>query len=281
MTRVAVTGYASMDYAVRLDGPPLADRTVRIVQRSSDGWPRLGGSPSYVARALAGAGVKDAVPISWVGGDADGDHYIALLATAGLSTTGIDRAPGRTPISILAYQPDGGCACLFDKGLDDEPVLSPRQSELVASAGWVCLTVGPPAVSRAVLDVIGPEVRLVWAVKGDPKALTPELATAIAGRADVITYSQRERSFLEPILAAAGKRIGRILVETRGAEGAVVTSGKMNAEIACEPVTSSDTTGAGDTFVGGLIASLMRDSADPRRAVQAAMTSVTRLLVSR
>ena len=41
MTSVAMTGYASLDYVVRLDRTPVADTTATILSRPLD-WPRLG-----------------------------------------------------------------------------------------------------------------------------------------------------------------------------------------------------------------------------------------------
>ncbi|MFZ2109331.1 MAG: hypothetical protein WAV18_28820, partial [Roseiarcus sp.] len=78
MTSVAITGYASLDYVVRLDRTPVADTTATIRSRPLD-WPRLGGSPAYVASAMVAAGV-DATPISWVADDADGRLYCEALA---------------------------------------------------------------------------------------------------------------------------------------------------------------------------------------------------------
>ena len=57
---IVVTGYASLDYAVRLDRPPRPDPTATILSRP-DEWPRLGGSPAYVAAALVEGGVRDAI----------------------------------------------------------------------------------------------------------------------------------------------------------------------------------------------------------------------------
>ena len=49
---IVVTGYASLDYALRLDSRAAPDRTATILSRPRE-WPRLGGSPAYVAAALA------------------------------------------------------------------------------------------------------------------------------------------------------------------------------------------------------------------------------------
>ena len=112
---VVVTGYASLDYAVRLDRPPRPDTTATILSRP-DEWPRLGGSPAYVAAALVEGGVRDAIPISWVADDADGARYRTGLARSGFGRWNRLRF-GRTPVCILAYQPDGACHCLYDPGL--------------------------------------------------------------------------------------------------------------------------------------------------------------------
>ena len=144
---VVVTGYASLDYAVRLDRPPRPDATATILSRPAE-WPRLGGSPAYIAAALVGGGVHDAIPISWVADDADGACYRAGLARVGVRTDGIASGSGRTPICILAYQPDGGCHCLYDPGLAEPIELDRAQRDLVADADWVCLTVGPAEATR-------------------------------------------------------------------------------------------------------------------------------------
>ena len=53
---VVVTGYASLDYAMRLDRAPQPDATATILVAPLE-WPRLGGSPAYIACAMVAAGV--------------------------------------------------------------------------------------------------------------------------------------------------------------------------------------------------------------------------------
>src|SRR5271170_7245679 len=87
MTSVAITGYASLDYVVRLDRTPVDDTTATILSRPLD-WPRLGGSPAYVAGAMVAAGAV-ATSMSWVGDDADGRLYCEALASRGVGAHGI------------------------------------------------------------------------------------------------------------------------------------------------------------------------------------------------
>ncbi|MGQ3031694.1 MAG: carbohydrate kinase family protein, partial [Ferrovibrionaceae bacterium] len=150
MTRVAVTGYASLDHVVLLDGAVRPGMTTTILDRPRDAWPRLGGSPAFVAAALVQGGIGTVTPVSWVGDDEAGQDYLRRLAAAGMSGDGIAIVPGaRTPVAILAYDPDGGCACLYHPGLPKDLSLTPAQRDAVAAADWVSLTIGPRAITHA------------------------------------------------------------------------------------------------------------------------------------
>jgi ribokinase len=278
---VVVTGYASLDYAVRLDRAPRPDTTATILSRA-DEWPRLGGSPAYVAAALVGGGVRDTIPISWVADDADGSGYRAGLARSGIRTDGIASRPGRTPVCILAYQPDGACHCLYDPGLAEPIELDPRQGELVAAAEWVCLTIGPAGATRTALAVIRPDAKVAWAVKADARALPEDLASAVAARADIVAFSSGEAEFVSNARVSAGARKrSQILIETRGREGIALSQGGREDVFPVEPVAADDTTGAGDTFLGGFLAASILNSAPPSLAAKAGIEAARALLAGR
>jgi ribokinase len=281
MSAIVVTGYASLDYAVRLDRAPVADTTATISSRASE-WPRLGGSPAYVARALVAAGVRDATPISWVGDDEDGRRYRAGLTGQGVDVAGVAARPGRTPVCILAYQPDGGCHCFYDPGLDAPPDLDDRQRALVSTAGWVCLAVGPPQATFAALEATRDDARLVWAVKADRRAVPPDLAAAIAARADVIAASRGEAEFVADALGVAGTSARRRWrLETRGAEGVALTRDGHTDVFPVEPLAVRDATGAGDTFLGGFLSALIGGVEQPEAAVAAGARAAREMLVGR
>jgi len=278
---VVVTGYASLDYAVRLDRPPRPDTTATILSRA-DEWPRLGGSPAYVAAALVEGGARDAIPISWVADDADGARYREGLARLGVRTDGIALRSGRTPVCILAYQPDGACHCLYDPGLAEPIELDPRQGELVAAAAWVCLTIGPARATRTALAVVRSDAKVVWAVKADARALPEDLASAIAARADIVAFSSSEAEFVGKARVSAGARKrSQILIETRGREGVALSEGGREDFFPVEPLAADDTTGAGDTFLGGFLAASILESAAPAQAVKAGIEAARALLAGR
>ena len=280
MTPVVVTGYASLDYVVRLDRAPAPDETATVVSRPRE-WPRLGGSPAYVASALVAGGVVKARPITWVGDDDDGRQYRQALAQRSIDAEGVAARPGRTPVCILSYQPDGGCFCFYDPGLARPLALQPRQRELVAAADWICLTIGPPEATREILAAAQPGARLVWAVKADPKAMPDDLAAAVAARADIVAYSRREADFVERALSAGrGAPANQWRLETRGADGVTLTRGGRSETFAVDPIDAEDFTGAGDTFVGGFLASLITNG-DAKTAVAAGVGAARDMLIGR
>jgi len=283
MTSVAVTGYASLDYVVQLNAPPRPNQTSLIVSRPSEAWPRLGGSPSYIVPALARAGVAAATMITWVGADEQGAQYLRFLDDAGLSTAGVSRAlPGPTPVCILAYDPAGACYCFYEAAGGRGVSFDAGQLALIDSADWVCAAAQPTAASRDVLARVKPGQRLAWAVKADADAFPLDVRRDFAARADLIVHSRGERPFVEAALAEAGPgRPGRILVETRGSDGAQFTIGGRSVDVPTERIATADPTGAGDTFIGGLIAALIKDPNDPVAAIHAAGAAARVMLTAR
>lgn len=268
---IVVTGYASLDYSVRLDTPASPDRTSTILSRPRE-WPRLGGSPAYVCAALAATGVADATPVSWVGDDDEGARYRDELRRLGVSTDGVRGRPGRTPVCLLAYQPDGGCLCFYDPGLVTPIRLDASQRALVAAADALCLTVGPAEATREALALA--RALVVWAVKADARATPPDLAAALVERADVVIHNRGEAAFV----TAAGDP--RVRIETRGVAGVAIYDGRGEA-VPVEPLAADDTTGAGDAWVGGFLAAYAARGAPLREAVRAGVESARAMLAAR
>jgi len=283
VTRIAITGYASLDHVVMLDGIPTPGRTTTILERPEEAWPRLGGSPSYVAAALAAGGVDAASPVSWVGEDEAGLDFRRHLEARNVLTDGIATVAGaRTPMAILAYEPDGGCLCLYHPAIPKGLGLTLPQKQVIANADWLCITIGPLQATREALGALSPDGSLCWVVKDDPAALPPDLAAQLAARADLICFSAAEAAFIDRAFASAGvRRAGQTLIETRGGAGAQVTVGGVTSFVASEPLAITDPTGAGDTFAGGALAALAGGETDPVSIVKAGHKAARTLLSGR
>ena len=275
MKSLAVSGYASIDYVVGLADRIVGDRTALINSRDPANWPRAGGCPAYVAAAAARAG-EEAHAISWVGGDKAGEMFMREVAEKGVGIEGIGVMDGqRSPVAILAHQPDRSCACLFDPAFADGERLNPSQERILLDASHLCITVGPPHLAGAILRLGSGRVRLYWVLKRDSHAFPPALCEELSGKADVIFCNAAERD----LIGRTGR--GAIIVQTGGEEGVVIETADRFEIVEVERLEIADTTGAGDTLAGGFIAAEMASNAGPADALRMGMSSARRLLASR
>ncbi|NTE88368.1 carbohydrate kinase family protein [Agrobacterium rubi] len=283
MSSIVVTGYASLDHVIMLDGDVRAGCTTTILSRHPKAWPRLGGGPAYVTQSVARSFSGFVAPISWIGGDGPGDLYLDQLRDGGVYVNGIAKVDGaRTPVSVLAYDPHGDCAVLYDPGLPPSIGLTDTQRALIRSADWIGITIGPKIVTDELLDIIRPEQKLAWVVKNDPRAITPEQVAALAIRADLIFCNGRESTFLDSTREGIDRvRKDQILVETQGRLGAGFIRGSESRFVAAEPVDVTDPTGAGDTFAGGVIAAIMNGEKDLDVIGHAGNAAARKLLLER
>ena len=274
MNALAVTGYAGVDYVVGLVGQIAGDHTTLIDYRDPDDWPRVGGCPAYVAMAVAQHGHR-AYPVSWTGSDDHGDFYLAGLTAVGVDTKAVSRLDRKSPMSILGYQADGTCACLFDPGFGGEEVLTDTQRALISAASHVCVTVGPPQVTADILSARNEKARLYWICKNDLHCFTPPIRERLSAEADVIFLSSSERGLV------GNTRDTAVIVETLGSEGVRVAAADSAGQLPVERIAVRDTTGAGDTFAGGFIAAEMAGTASPLDAARAGIASVSAMLTKR
>ena len=268
MTALCVTGYGSLDYAVTLDGFAGGDRTTLISARDAAAWPRCGGCPAYVARAVVDP-AREVHLVSWMGDNHEGRLYRDGLEAQGVDTAGVVLVEAaRSPTALLVYQADGSCACLYDPALGGRELLTAKQRALIAGSSHLCLSVGPPHLVRPILEARAEGTRVYWLAKNDAAAFTPEICRLLSSSADVVFCNSAERTLVDATVGAT------VVVETRGSEGVVVATGGRETTIDVENVPAADTTGAGDTFAGAFIAAEMDGvdgaAAAAERAVAAA-----------
>lgn len=273
MASVVVAGFATIDYVVQVEGD-FTGRGTRLMREA--GWPRAGGAALYASAALALAGVE-AAPLTWIGGDADGDAYLAACREAGVLMQGVarlDAAPSTR--CLLIYNADGSHGCLLRPG---PSALTRAQQRLAATASWLVIAAGPSEISRRLLGALPVAGRLAWIVKDDPACFPADLAARLADRADVVFCNAGERAGLEAGRQGA-RPSGQIVFETRGAAGVRVEAGGETFDLPVEPLAVADATGAGDTFAGGALAVLVAGGS-PRAAALAGVSAAEALLTRR
>lgn len=273
---VVVLGDIVVDVVAAMSGPPApgSDRPARI--RLS-----TGGAGANVAGWLADLGVPVHL-IGRVGSDDAGRRCLAGLTDAGVRVAVALDPDTPTGSVIVLVDPDGERSMIPDRGANarlraedvDAALFTPgthlhlsgypllhagshraavRSLELARAAG---LTVSVDPASTAPLTAFGVD-RFLDLTEG-VDLLLPNQAEALrlTGRSDP-----------EAAAAELARRYGAVVV-TCGAQGAVWSSQGEVGRVPARPARVLDTTGAGDAFAAGLLASFVtgRDLAGCARA---------------
>ncbi len=278
--RVVIAGYATLDYVVQSEEDFHGTGTVLSALGISEAWPRAGGAALYASRRVAAAG-HQSFALTWIGDDADGGHYLRACQRSNICCEAISQTQGATtPRCILIYGPSGDYGCLLDVGQTDCERLSEQQVKAVKAANHVCFTAGPAQASNELLDLLPEGASVSWIAKRDTQSFPHDLCKRLAGVADIIFCNASEREFIESAFVGSRKQ-GQLLIETLGSAGVLIDSGEGQEIIPAHAVRAQDTTGAGDTLAGEVIAGYLTGQMTIREAVQNGMTAARSLILSR
>ncbi len=277
MADIAVLGSANLDLVVRQPRLPHPGET--MFGSSFTTVPGGKGLNQAVAGARAGGSV---VFLGAVGGDPFGAQLRARLDDDGIDTTAlrtVDTATGTAHISVL----DGGENSIVVVPGANAAVdaLDPTDRAVLADARFVVAQFERP------LPLIAQAFRLARA-GGATTVLTPAPVVdpgELLQLTDVLVPNAAEACELAGVddpadAARALSRRAATVVMTRGRDGALIArGGEVLAAIPSRVVEAVDTTAAGDTFVGVLVARLAAGEAleaAARAGAVAASIAVTR-----
>ncbi len=240
-----------------------------------------GGAPANVAVGVARLGVPSAL-IGKVGADPFGAALRELLRTEGVDVRALREQSGtRTALAFVDPEGPNGHRFFFYRHATADTLLGPADIDLALLAnarifhfGSVSLSVEPSrsttlAAARQARDLgalvsFDPNVRLdVWRSEAEAR----DAITQAVSLAHVVKLSSDEIDLVcgtsDPILAAkslvaAGPSLA---VVTLGAAGCAFASRGTSASLPAPAVEELDPTGAGDAFVAGLLAGLLRTPA--------------------
>jgi len=223
-----------------------------------------GGSPLNVAVGLARLGIPTTLHSSF-GADEHGSTIGEHLAASDVAVT--PGTVGVAPTSVAEATLDAAGAATYDFRIAWEPApLDPRGFDLVHTGSiGAALEPGATRVEEALAVAAG-------LVSFDPNirpALMPDRPVALArverlvGLADVVKASDEDVAWLYPgetvdaVLARWAALGPRLVVVTRGGDGAdaLTADGPLHVEV--PPTTVADTIGAGDSFMAGLLADVL------------------------
>lgn len=230
---------------------------------------RAGGCPLNAARVLAALGTEP-VLYSALGEDEMARELGETADRLGLSREALYPLPGgRTGYCLIVLDREGertfftyrGCEGHFDRAR-----LSPALPGEIAAVFVTGIYLVYPGWSEGAVDFLEELSARGIPVLFDPGSLIGEMDPGLLRRAAeaaaILTPNGWERREMERILSIpclpswAASR-GAACLETRGAEGSVLTTREGERVIPACPANAVDTTGAGDSFAGGFLAALL------------------------
>ena len=272
---------------------------VNVTPQSVDGFDRVaGGAPANVAMAVACLG-GHASMISQVGTEAFGDYLVANLQAHGVETAGVFRTDkANTALAFVALDKNGDRQFSFYRKPSADLFLNEDQIDpvLLRDAGVlhfcsVDLVDAPVRQAHRRAIQIARENGAI--VSFDPNVrlpLWPDAASCQAAirqflpLADIVKLSEEEVEFVTGISdrEAAAKALltasCRMVVITRGADGAEAWTPAGHAACPVCPGPVVDTTGAGDCFIGALLYQLLENGCTPADLPGLDSAALSRLL---
>ncbi|HHV62559.1 MAG TPA: hypothetical protein GXX51_07985 [Firmicutes bacterium] len=246
-----------------------------------------GGAPANVAAGLAKLGAKSAF-IGKVGRDEFGFFLESTLQEYGVDTSRMIFDPGvRTTLAFVSVKADGERDFMFYRHPGADMMLSPEEidEDYIAGGsilhhGTISLITQPSrdatlkaiecARSAGLLISFDPNLRLsLW---DNPEHAYNEILMRFK-TADILKLSEEELEFIAPDKGeeATAREIMnygvKLLVVTAGKNGCRYYHRAGSGHVPGFTVNVVDTTGAGDGFVAGMLAGLVRIFEDQRKSL--------------
>ncbi|NQX11817.1 ribokinase [Microbacteriaceae bacterium VKM Ac-2855] len=255
---VVVLGSANLDLVYRVERIPRPGET--LLATSAEQHPGGKGNNQVIAAARAGA---DATFIAAVGTDSAGDTLASTLIEAGVRML-VRRVPERTGTALITVDASAENTIVVDSGANATLLeLRPEERAAIADADVLLLQLETPlpTVLAAARHAHASGTRVV--LNAAPiQPLPDDLLAAL----DLLVVNEHEAAVLaggdpadpDALAATLLESVPAVII-TLGSAGALIATRSGSERIAGVKVVAVDTTGAGDTFCGALMAVL----ADP------------------
>lgn len=228
----------------------------------------VGGSPANVAVGVARQG-HDVRLLTRLGRDERGARIAEQIASSGAALTADSWVDAPTSTARARLRSDGSAD--YDFAIDWDIPAPVLDDVALVHAGSIALFLEPggaavvEALERAAGDrlvTVDPNIRP--ALVGDRTSARQRFERAAAA-ADLIKLSDEDAAWLYPdltlerVLGEIAAHGPRVVVVTRGGEGAIARGAGGIVEVEALPVQVVDTIGAGDAYMASLISSALDD----------------------
>lgn len=227
-----------------------------------------GGSPMNVAVTLGRWG--HAVEFhTAIGDDGRGALIEEHLRESGVALSASSRSLSRTSSAVARLSEDGVAEYEFDIGWDPQPLAAAEAAYVHTGSIAVfvepgCWTVRDLLAAHRPTAVITMDPNVRPTLLSDARTAARERFESLLDLTDLVKLSDEDAAWLYPDLepeAVAGRLHGfgvHVVALTRGAEGSELSSPGGRVQVAPLVVPVVDTIGAGDAYMGALIAGFIR-----------------------
>ncbi len=261
---IIVVGSINVDYVMRVPSLPRPGETL-----SGSGFDVLGGGKGANQGLAAARLGGDVSFVGCIGNDDGGARLKAVLKDAGADVANIRSVAGESTGAALIFVDDSGENCIgvnagANAALSADDIQG-AEREFAAAEFLLVQLETPIATVRAALT-LARQQGLTCVLNPAPAAALDEELLALV---DVITPNETEAETLTGIAVtdeASAQRAASLLHErgigtviiTMGSAGAMLSGGKQTVLVPAPSVDVVDTTAAGDTFNGAMVAALAR-----------------------
>ncbi len=255
MNQICVIGDVNVDIVSLLEEPLQVNSDTKTTNSLS-----LGGSPCNMAMWLAHLGANTSF-IAAVGDDLLGKWIKSELANGKLDTANIQVVPeSRSGTCLILVSSDGNRTMLPDPGANLLLQLTTEQQRLIKNSSVVVMSAytflrpetRPIAMQIAELvDQSSARLVLDAASSAPISKVGVELVREYLAKADLVLANEDEYQILADVSWSAN--IANLVVKL-GADGANwLINGERSNHVSTNQVQVLDTTGAGDSFLAGLV----------------------------
>lgn len=246
---VLCVGQASYDLVFSVSRHPLADEKI-----FADGFFGCGGGPAANAAVTVSRLGFTASFAGYLGQDIYGEKHYQELVAYGIDTQLIVRGSAPTPISAILVKQDGKRALINYKG-DTKPL--PMDAIDFSSVKCKAILfdghepyISPPLTERARAESI-PTVLDAGSLHEGTLVLMERVDYLVCSEKFAQQFAGDERTALTRLAA-----VSSAVVITLGEKGLIWQRGQECGTFPAFPVTTIDTTGAGDAFHGAFAAAV-------------------------
>jgi ribokinase len=255
---ITVFGSINTDLVTRVGAIPKPGETVHGSDYAL--CPGGKGANQALAARRAGAGVR---MIGAVGDDGMGRVALTELEKAGVDLSSVARRSGTTGVAIITVDRKGENTIVISPGANATVKASQLSGGFGGGDTLLLQMEVPFAESQAVAKIAREAGARVVLSLAPFSPLAPEDLAAISilvvnehEAADLARHLGLQASGAKAVVTALAKRLGRTVIATLGADGAIASGEDGTVSVPAIAVTPVDTTGAGDTFCGVLAAFL-------------------------